>query len=443
MAGALTPDELIELSTLAPDLRFILSERETPDALQLMLLRAGYRTMGLFVSMVDSKTLLRAALKADFGLDDTVAALAPDVAKERRMNVARLIDSWKACERRVEEVDRAQATQIANRLPQTVPKSTLISLRSRYESDFGRVPDIYWPNTCLIEQRLEEVEEGEVKADILSSVSSMEECVEEIVAAVLSADGAYRTKKVPKLIPLPTNAEDLRIRLRMLGITFQLAHYKHSSRLWLVGCTPRVWLDHTEFILGDDCARLSHRVLDVTITPPWNVILTYEHQIRKLACRMIMFENATLENALVAARNDVSCKEKYFSTPTAMAAAVGSRSAARLHVEHPPSAPGTKRGADDLVNGLTLAERQLANKARKAAKGKAKGTGTKVEVKPEKSKGSGKGFLKAIHAKAPDGRNICHRYQVGKCSQPSCSFVHVCSQCLGAHAGQECPTLTK
>ena len=44
----LTVAEMAELATLAHDLRFILGERDVPDELQLLIVRAGYRTLGLF-----------------------------------------------------------------------------------------------------------------------------------------------------------------------------------------------------------------------------------------------------------------------------------------------------------------------------------------------------------------------------------------------------------
>ena len=43
--------ELAELATLAHDLRFILAERDVPDELQLLIVRAGYRTLGLFQAL--------------------------------------------------------------------------------------------------------------------------------------------------------------------------------------------------------------------------------------------------------------------------------------------------------------------------------------------------------------------------------------------------------
>ena len=55
----------------------------------------------------------------------------------------------------------------------------MISLRQRCEQDFGRVLDRTFPCQSLIERRLEEVEEGEVRADPLSDVASVEETSQE------------------------------------------------------------------------------------------------------------------------------------------------------------------------------------------------------------------------------------------------------------------------
>lgn len=427
----LSAAEELELSTLAHDLRFIFSERDVPDELQLLVVRAGYRTLGLYQAMVDNRTELRASLKADFDLDAAAAGITAAEALYRRTNLARLVDAWTTCSRRQEEHDRVQATQTANRFPLTVPRATLISLRQRYEKDYGVVKDMYWPNHALVERRLEEVEEGEVKNDMLTEMVSIDEVVEDLTTAVVGVDGSYRTRRLPKSIPLPKTPEELRIRIRMLGVTFQLASYKHGSRLWLQGCSPKVWLDHAEFVLGDDVARMEHKVLDVIIQPPWSVVLGYEFQLRKLAIKKIMFEDMKLEDALMAARADTACKEKFFSTPTAMAAAVGGKYSAK------------RANDNDIINGMDLAARQAANRLKRANKGTGKSSSPSAKSKGKGKQAKGgkaKKFIKAIHSKSPDGRNLCHRFQVGLCSNPSCGFVHMCSQCLGDHSAENCPT---
>ena len=131
----------VSLALISPDLRFVLSERDVPEGLQGKLSDAGYRTIGLFVAMVDSKSTLRATLMADFDLDPAANGLSgPDIIL-RRVSCAKMVDAWDACSKRQDECDRLQATQRASRLPMTMQGSSHIILRQRYENKYGRTKD--------------------------------------------------------------------------------------------------------------------------------------------------------------------------------------------------------------------------------------------------------------------------------------------------------------
>lgn len=401
------------LARMAPDLQFILSEREVSATLQVQLAESGIKTVGLFVSFVDTKAQLRDALAAQFNLDPNEAGISVDVKRERQMNCARLVDSWDTATKRAEEADRVQAEQKASRLPMTLSRSSHITLRQRYEKDHGRLQDKSWPCQQLIEKRFEEVEEGEVRADPLSEVVSVEEVQEDVIGAVMDRDGAIRMKKASKSIPLPKDSEELRNRLKILGVTFQLAAYKHSSRLWLSTTTPGVWRDHADFILGEDIWNFQITTMDFKVTPPWQVVLSYEFQVRKQACRYIMFENLDISAAMLKARKCTETKEKYFSTPVALSAAVSR---------------GTKRPAEPL----TADER---GKGKGKSKGKAKGAN---KGNGATKKGKGKGKARFPKTKTPDGRSICYKFQDGQCNNASCAFCHVCANCLGDHPMSGC-----
>ena len=402
---------------MAPDLRFILSEREVPEDLQVRLSTLGVRTLGLFCSIVDSKADLRATLIADFGLNHAEADITREVAMERRINTARLVDSWETASKRLSESDRVAAEQKASRLPLTLSKSHHITLRQRFEQDFGRVPDKAWPCQALVEKRFEEVEEGEVRADPLSDIVSTEEVTEDVIGAIMDRDGAIRMKKAPRTIPLPSGSEELRNRIKILGITFQLAAYRHSSRPWLATTSPDIWRDHADYVLGDDIGGFCVSSASGEVRPPWQVVLGYEFQVRKTACRLIMFDGLDIAAAMRAARKDMETKEKHFSTPTALAAT-----------------RGVKRPADGM-GGATSSDWAPAAKKKGSSKG-GKGQGKGSSKGGDKSGGKGKSSFK--NTKTPDGRMICFRYQDDSCKSKKCNFVHLCTTCLGEHPLSQC-----
>ena len=404
------------LALMAPDLRFVLSEREVTPELQAELSDQGFRSIGLFVSMVDTKAELRAYLQQTITGDPAENGITRDVAITRRMNAARLIDAWDACSKRQDESDRVHATQRASRLPLTMAGSQHIILRQRLENEYGRVEDAYYPCKSMVERRLEELEQGEVVAEDLTDCVSVAEAVEDVIGAVLDRDGATRPHKVTKKVSSPTNSEELRSRIKLLGISFQLASFKHSSRMWLKGMTPQVWLDHLEYILGDQIYGLKVEVMNSTIEAPWLVVMHYEHAVRKFAVRAMMFDNLSLADSMIAARKDGPTKERHFSTPVSMAASV-SKQATQKRVPDEGEIPGRK-------NFKKLKGKGKGGKEGKGGKGGKEGKGGKGTHYP--------------HTKTPDGRLICFRFQDGTCTSKKCNYVHVCAKCLAQHSMAEC-----
>lgn len=430
MAAAVGPLVPIHnaLSLMSPDLRFVFSERDVPLHLQTLIAESGFRTMGLFVSMVDSKAELRATLRAQFGLNHGEQGITADVARERTINTARLVDSWDTACKRVEEADRVAAEQKASRLPLTMSRSTHITMRQRYETDHGRQQDRSWPCIQLIERRFEEVEEGEVRADPLSDVASLEEVTEDVIGAVMDRDGAIRMKKAARTVPLPSDSEALRVRIRILGITFQLAAYRHSSRAWLATTSPQLWREHVDFILGDDIAGFSITALGLTVKPPWEIILSYEFQVRKQACRRVMFDREDIASAMLGARHCTATKEKYFSTPVSLVAnMVATRGDGGSKKRDWNSTQSTGDG--------NQSGKASGSNAKPKGKGRAAGKGAKG-----KGKGKGAGKSRFPKTKTPDGRSICFKFQDSHCTDRGCGFVHVCANCLGDHPMMACPT---
>ena len=415
----------VSLARLATDLRFIWSEREIADEQQIILTNAGFTTLGIWQAAADDRAGLRTLARTLFG-DPAEDGLAAGDRIKRTVLIARLVESWEVSKTRIEEGAKVSAEQAASRLPRTITKSSMIQLRQRYEQDHGRILDRCFPCQALVERRLEEVEEGEVRADALSDIASVEEASnEDVMGAHLDKDGTFKFRRTTKQVPLPVTSEQLRQRVKMLGITFQLAALRHNTRLWLRDVTPEIWLAHLEFVLGEDVAQFEQVVLSTKVSPPWNVVLSYEFQIRKEACRRVLYNGATFGGALKDARESPTLRERYFSTPTNCAAAVASAQAEASR----------KRPFEGVHN----------DHGRKGGSGKdGKGKG-KVANKGKSGKGPGDGPPPAAgppgaHSRTPDGRGICFRFQKKKCSAGrKCAFAHVCQFCLSEnHAGCDC-----
>ena len=404
------------IDALTTDFRYILDAREVPQELQADLSDAGFRSTALFAVIADDRAGVRAARRTDYGLDPGAEGLDAPARVGRRTNAARLLDAWETCTRRIAEQRKVEAEQRADRMPLTMVRGDHIALRLRYEQDHGPLQDRFYPADGVVERRLEEVDEGECRAEALSEVVSKEEESETPFAAAVNRDGTIKVRKAVKTVSLPGTSERLRLRIRILGITYQLARYKHASRPWLATATKDLWYQHSDFLLGDEVAGMQIQSGDKTssYTPPFAIVLEFEHQLRKAMCRKIMYEGRDIQTALQECWRDPHLKERYFVTPTALSICIPSQMSPRAPPAATPSGQKRANSASAHPGG---------SKGRKKGKGKGKGINLPANY----------------HRNTPDGRRLCFKYNTANIScSGSCNYVHACQVCFGPHPAYKC-----
>jgi len=318
-AAAMSEEQRTVLATMSTDLKFILSDKGLPPALQVRIGQHGFTTLSLFSLLSDTRTELRAYLSGSLGLDPMAADLTEQERIDRRINTARIIDAWETAKIRVEERARLEASQRASRTPLTLMASDHVNLRRTYEAEYGAVTDKKYPAEPAVERRFNEIEQGDLKAESLRDVPSRDEMIEDPVGASLDRDGTLRLRKGHQQVPLPQNSEDLRRRIAILGITYTLARYKHGHRTWLQGAAPAIWTTHVEWILGEDIAGFRVTVAGQAHCPAWSQVLHFEHEVRKEATRLMAYEGHSLASSFELCRRDTTLKERHFSTPVAIA----------------------------------------------------------------------------------------------------------------------------
>ena len=152
--------------------------------------------------------------------------------------------------------------------------------------------------------------------------------------------------------------------------------------------------------------------------PPWNLVLSYEHEIRREAVRETERKGTLFRDALLAAWKDPIIKERYFTTPLSL-----KRSRAT-----------SSSSANDNYQDQHKVARVDQDKGN--TKGTGKGTG--------KGKTKGKGGSKDgnCKAKTPDGKLICYRFnnEAESCTKAKCNYLHVCGRCFKDHPLFRCNT---
>ena len=226
----------------------------------------------------------------------------------------------------------------------------------------------------------------------------------------VDASGRLPLTKERKKAKLPTGSEELRQRLRVEARNFLMLAARFKNKTWFQGLTSKDFLLRVDFVLGDKIFLLQMVRPEGGPTMQyanlsWQLVLSYEHRLRKEAYKVASRNNRPLVDTLKEARENAALKETHFVGHLALEMA--SRSSSHAGPPQKPS-PDPSWGND--------------------RKGKGKGKG-KFLGKPFCS-----GF---VFRKTPDGREICYGYNNGSCPG-NCGRVHVCQLCLKPRPRIEC-----
>ena len=204
----------------------------------------------------------------------------------------------------------------------------------------------------------------------------------------------------------------------------------------MVGMTPRIWEDYTDYFLGKRVMLLENCAADGTkhlLGPPWAIILSYELECRKSALLRVAEKGLTFVAALSEVIRDPELKELAFTSPIAH---LGRGSSSSSTSALKPAARTIVKSTQHLIDNPNWPLKKSGTPTQGRGKGKAKG-----------AKGGGKGKGKAGKQKqafaTPDGQHICFAFNSpAGCSDPNCSRLHVCRNwgCYGQHAASVCPT---
>ena len=417
IAAPLAAPQTVHLNAMSSDLRFMLSEADVPEQLQWRISQLGYKAAATFAVWGDDRAAVRAAIAADV-LDPSDAALNAAQQTAARTLGNYILSAWIVASQRSVEQARLTTESKLLRLPTIMSRTTLTALRQRYQDEFGRVPDTIWPCAALIEHRMEEIEDGDIVATPLGEIIAVDRCADE-TTTISEVGSSVKVRKSPKAIAPPATTEEFRCRFRTLAISYVLASYKHSSRLWLRTATMANWQIFVEYVLSDEVGNYALDTEGISIRASWSTTLSYEFQMRKLICRKIQFDMMDFATAMREAMQDLTIKERYFITPTAYLSAAKKTNNSTALTTNLAASPGGQ------IKGLGKGG-QLSRKQKRAIDSS---TAASSVTKSSKGKAKGKGKGKA--RKTPDGRVICIAFNTSAgCSYPNCKFVHVCSTCF-------------
>ena len=386
------------------DLVYLFGREEIPPDVQALFFHIGITTNAKLASFASDVGEFKTVIAAEFGID-------PSVSLDMRVRVANLICVYNTARARTSKLEDISGELEARRLQKPMPTNEYVAMIRAFEVKWWTLEPKDQPARSYMEKKAEELEQGEVRAEPLSTVLNYEEDDVDVLTPVWDSSGTLKMRKGSSSIPEPINPEQLRHRIMVLGTSLMCLGMRHSNRTFLQGMTPQTFHSYLSYLLGDHVYQLTGRSAEghTVAAPSWSQLLVYELEIRKKAWRLTFSDNAvsnTFAKCLDDACKDTVTKERFFTTPVAFSA-----------LSRPTRTVFT--GNEDTWKGR--------------GKGKYGGRG-----KGKKGDKGGKGS-KWRHSKTPDGRSICFGYQENSCKKGSgCNYVHVCGNCLGTHAAADC-----
>ena len=337
----------------------------------------------------------------------------PAASAAQRASVAKVVTAWEVSRELSSKEQEMKAEAKVSGLPRNLQHSERQAMIKSVEAVLGTLQESETPSNEYLALKVEECETNEPLALGLDEVQSKFEATTSMLQSSLDTSGHVRVTKTKSKGKLPEDTESLRRVLKLEGITWLCMAAKFRNKSRLHGLELSHWLKYIDFILGEKVNGLKVPVdgQSVPVKPPWNIVLTYEHRLRREAFKLVHAGENTLSEALALVVKNADLKESYFTTPIALSSSAASG----------PTLKWQRTGDYD-------------------AKGKSKdGKGKKGKGKKGKGKGESKDqYGQTLVSSTPDGRELCYAFNAQGCSG-KCGRVHACrvKGCYGNHAARE------
>ena len=291
MAGPIPREEALRKG--GADLRFTLSRNDVDDDLQAAFFTNGITTIQKFSSFFRSEDDLIEVMRDSFATDAANGL-------EARAQLASVICAWRETQTKQKRQAEVEAEMDTREWTKPIPTGDYINLRNAFTRVLGKIEDKVIPSKEYMEKKLQELENGEFRAELLSEVVSKDEVDPDIMVLIFDSKGALSVKKGSTTVALPTGPEQLRRRLSVMLHCILMLALKHTNREEIQDMSRDTMERYKDYILGDYVWGLSSTDLqgNQIQTPPWSLVLSYEHAVRKRAYSLMVSDHLKLGAAL-------------------------------------------------------------------------------------------------------------------------------------------------
>jgi len=397
---------------VSADLAHILQDAGVPLPVQYRITQA-FKTVRRFAAYADDRPGVRTALAADISLEPA------DMSK--RAAIAAVVAAWEACkDYSAKEAEMRAETKFLG-IVRPVLQNERLAMKAAYENTHGSIEESFEPSDDYLAAKVEEFENVEPTASPLNEVTSKKAVRTQGLQTTVDKGGAVRIVKQKQRGNMPQTTEELRTVLRVEANTYCFMAGKFRNKAFFKDMSPEPWADFANYLLGEKVYLMKIPVPSTggkgteqtPVRPPWQVLLTYEHEIRKEAIKRAYQGSQPLAETLLAVMRDPQIKEQYFTSPIALQNFANKREWA---ADAPWESYKWSRGRGFPYKG------GKDGKDGKDGKGGKKGGKDKGGKNPGKRDGKSEYSLMSHTA---DGREICFAYNAQGCSG-GCGRVHVC-----------------
>eukprot|EP00435_Cladocopium_sp_Y103_P056842 s1981_g19.t1 len=127
----------------------------------------------------------------------------------------------------------------------------LIEHRNFFQKSVGHVEDRVMPAKEYLEKKLQELENGEFRAEPLSEVVSKDEIDPDVLMPIFDSKGSLTVKKGSTTVAMPSGPEQLRRRLSVMQNCLMMLALKHVNREEIQDVSKEVFDKYKDYILGD------------------------------------------------------------------------------------------------------------------------------------------------------------------------------------------------
>ncbi len=438
------------IGTMAPRLVFLLEERRIPRPVIAAIGRDDVLTVAQFSKTGRNEEGFYSWVEDDLGIK---------VGDQGGRSLqARMADAWEASKRHKEEAESMAGRTRAMGLQPELQRGDQVALRKQYRDLAGAIEDDEYPSYSYLNNRLEELEEGELVAETLDEVTTrqmeLRQPTDNLGGIAWNKKGEPILKKNRVRGSLPTDTEAYRRTDRVMRTHWALVRLRQGDRPFLRGLDSTFWTTHVEQMLGKDIHGYSVRdeYDRVIVKLSWADFLNFDQEVRKRAVRQVNETQATLADAINESRKDNELRTKFLVQRLAVAHLLPQPSGENWGPLNPTRGPKrTVLTLEDQTNrpnhpGASGSDAPAARPKKQPKKkaagekggGKGKGTGKLDKSDPDWQRIAAARKI-SRHQQPGDGKGICWNYNrsIG-CQRADCNFHHLCLFCGRSHSLARC-----